>query len=103
MHFKKCVHVYASVGPFHTPFCFFVWIRHHGRRVCPARTTGLIYEETAEPTGHTVEVPGGQAAGLSSQLLGETGKHTHTIYRNVIVCFMALWDYMQHVETIFIN
>lgn len=45
--------------------------RYHGGGVCPTRTAGCIYEETAE-SQHTMEVPGGQTAGLSVELPGKT-------------------------------
>ena len=56
-------------------------IRYHGGGVCPTRTTGPVYEETASSTRHSMEVPGGQAAGLCSQLLGKRGEHARTNYR----------------------
>lgn len=57
-----------------------VWNRYHGWGVCPTRTTWCIYEETTEPPKHPVEVSGGQAAGFSAQLFGESEKQTQTIW-----------------------
>lgn len=53
----------------------FVITRYHGGGVCPTRTSGRVYEKTADSTLHAMEVPGGQAAGVSSQLFGKRGKH----------------------------
>lgn len=59
-----------------------VLCRYHGWGVCPTRTTWCIYEQTTEPPKHPVEVSGGQAAGFSSQLFGESVKQTDLNYMN---------------------
>lgn len=56
-----------------------VWNRHHGWGVCPTGTTWSLYEETAEPAKHPLEIPGSQTAGFSSQLSGELVNQTQTI------------------------
>lgn len=55
-----------------------VWNRYHGWGVCPTGTTWCLYEETAEPAKHSLEIPGSQTAGFSSQLFGESAKQTET-------------------------
>lgn len=58
-------------------FLTLCFTRYHGGGVCPIWTSRRVYEETAESTQHTVEVSGGYAARLSSQLLGKWGKNTY--------------------------
>lgn len=60
-----------------------VLCRYHGWGVCPTRTTWCIYDQTKEPPKHPVEVSGGQAAGFSSQLFGESVKQTDSNYMNL--------------------
>lgn len=68
-----CNEVLVPVIRFLTPFSLCT-IRYHGGGVCPARTTGCVYEETTDSTQHIVEVPGGLAVGISPQLLGKRGE-----------------------------
>lgn len=64
---------------FLTPFSLCT-IRYHGGGVCPAGTTGCVYEETTDSTQHIVEVPGGLAVGISPQLLGKRGDFHENLF-----------------------
>lgn len=69
-----CNKVLIPVPKVFDSFLFVCTIRYHGGGVCPARSTGCVYEETTDSTQHIVEVPGGLAVGISPQLLGKRGE-----------------------------